>query len=365
MLRLIIAAMLLAVGLVAATWGRHTVLGIEADVVSAYARLPRRLADGLTGVAWIVAGALPLVALVLLLVRRRFQAAAALVVGSIVAGLVMVALDGLLNDRSVIKAVETELGHPIQLNANGFATSQLLASVIAMAVIGFLILMRAVRFRRAVARPFGLILAVTTVFAVARLAEPRQGSLIPTSAVVVGFVVLSVLCVGVGWLLFKSSAVDEHLSARPVRRHVPGWVLTARIAVLSYGALTLVPFLVAVGTVFGDRRLPLAVIMPLLGAWFALFLVLGFVLPFGSFFIVLGKTWARWLVGTLSVVVLVVQPLLCLAFLGGDGLLRDGAPMIVTAVLGLYALHRSRGQETWVRPNPGTPPVRNQAKSTP
>ncbi|HEY3140543.1 MAG TPA: lysylphosphatidylglycerol synthase transmembrane domain-containing protein [Acidimicrobiales bacterium] len=146
-LRLIIAAALLAIGLVAATWGRNTVLGIEADVVSAYARLPRRLADGLTGVAWIVAGALPLVALVLLLVRRRYQAAAALVVGSIVAGLAMVALDGLLNDRSVIKAVETELGHPIQLNANGFATSQLLASVIAMAVIGSSWLSR--RWRRA------------------------------------------------------------------------------------------------------------------------------------------------------------------------------------------------------------------------
>ena len=128
------------------------------------------------------------------------------------------------------------------------------------------------------------------------------------------------LCAGVVWLLFKSPAVDEHLSGRPVRRHVPGWVLTARIAVLSYGALTLVPFLVAVGTLFGDRRLPLAATLLLLGAWFALFLVLGFVLPFGSFFIVLGKGWARWLVGTLSLVVLVTQPLLCLALLGRDGL---------------------------------------------
>src|SRR4029453_15341501 len=36
-------------------------------------------------------------------------------------------------------------------------------------VLGFLILMRAVRYGRAIARPFGLVLAVTTVFAVARL----------------------------------------------------------------------------------------------------------------------------------------------------------------------------------------------------
>ena len=224
-------------------------------------------------------------------------------------------------------------------------------------VIGFLILMRAVRYGRAAARPFGLILAVTTVFAVARLAEPRQDSLIPAYAVIVGFVVLATLCAAMVWLLFNSSAVHEHLSARPVRRHVPGWVLTARIAVLSYGALTLVPFLVAVGTLAGPRRLPWVATLLLLGAWFVLFLVLGFVLPFGSFFIVLGKRWARWLVGMLSLLVLVAQPLLCLALLGLDGLLRDGVPMIVTASLGLYALHRSRGQETWVRPIPGTPPV--------
>ena len=123
-------------------------------------------------------------------------------------------------------------------------------------VIGFLVLIRAVRFGRAAARPFGLILAVTTVFAVARLAQPREGSLVPPSAVIVGFGVLAALCAAVVWLLFKSPAVDEHLSARPVRRHVPAWVLTARVAALSYGALTVVPFLVAIGTIFGDAPPP-------------------------------------------------------------------------------------------------------------
>jgi len=78
-------------------------------------------------------------------------------------------------------------------------------------------------------------------------------------------------------------------------------------------------------------------------------------ITFASFFVVVGKWWARWLVGTFSVVVLVVQPLLCFALLGLDGLLRDGVPMIITAGLGLYALHRSRGLATWVRPN--SPPV--------
>src|SRR5262245_40687115 len=61
-------------------------------------------------------------------------------------------------------------------------------------VVGFLFLMRAVRYGRAAARPFGLILAITTVFAVARLTEPREGSLVPNTAVLVGFAVLAVLC---------------------------------------------------------------------------------------------------------------------------------------------------------------------------
>jgi hypothetical protein len=193
------------------------------------------------------------------------------------------------------------------------------------------------------------------VFAVARLAEPRQGSPIPPVTVTVGLVVLTGLCAAVVWHLFRSPAVAEHLSGRPVRRHVPGWVLTARVAAVSYGALTLVPLLVAFGTLFGDRRFSPLVTLVLLGVWSALFLVIAFVLPFASFFVMLGKRWARWLVGSLSVLVGVLQPALCLTLLGFDGLLRDGVPMIITVALGLYALHRSRGRPTWVRPREAAP----------
>jgi hypothetical protein len=233
-------------------------------------------------------------------------------------------------------------------------------------VIGFLFLMRSVRYGRAISKPFGLILSVTTVFAVARLSQPRTGNLLPATTVVAGFVVLTLLCSAVVWMLYKSPAVHEHLSAKPVRRHVPGWVLTARVAVLAYGALLLVPFIVAVGTLFGARRQPLLLSLVLLGAWFALFLAVTFILPFGSFFVVVGKGWARWLAGTLSVVVLVAQPVLCYLLLGPDGLIRDGVPMIVTVFVGLLALHRSRGKPTWVRvpPNPGTPPVPAQARES-
>jgi hypothetical protein len=217
-------------------------------------------------------------------------------------------------------------------------------------VIGFLVLMRAVRFGRAGARPFGLILAVTTVFAVARLTEPRDAGFLPRAEVIVGLVVLTLLCAAIVGLLYRSDAVAAHLSGRPVRRHVPGWVLTARVAVLAYGALVLVPLLVGVGSLFSDeRRNPLPVTVALLVTWSALFLLVSFVLPFGSLFVLMGKAWARWVVGFVSVLVLVLQPLLCYAVLGLDGLLRDGVPLIITAVLALVALHRSRGAETWVR----------------
>jgi hypothetical protein len=210
-------------------------------------------------------------------------------------------------------------------------------------VIGFLVLMRAVRYGRSVARPFGLILAVTTVFAVFRLAEPRTGGLMPPVMVLAGFVVLLVLCGAIVWLLYRSDAVHEHLSAKPVRRHVPGWVLTARVAVLCYGALVMVPLLVGVGTAFGDeRRQSVPVTIGLLSFWAVLGLGVGFVLPLGSFFVLVGKAWARWLVGAVSVIVLIAQPLLCYLVLGLDGLLRDGLPLIITALVALVALHRSR-----------------------
>jgi hypothetical protein len=234
-------------------------------------------------------------------------------------------------------------------------------------VIGFLVLLRAVRFGRASARPFGLILAVTTVFAVARLASPRAGDLLPAWPVIAGFAVLAVLCGLLVWLLYRSPEVDAHLSARPVRRHVPAWVLTARVATLTYSALLIVPFVVAVGTsVSAERRQPVPVAMVLLGFWLAMVIGIGYTAPLGTYFLLRGQTWARWLVGTTSVLVLVAGPALCLLLLGADGLIRDGVPLAVTAVLGLWALHRSRGQPTWIAPDgPAVRPHSGTARAAP
>jgi len=208
--------------------------------------------------------------------------------------------------------------------------------------IGFLVLMRTVRYGRMAARPFGLILAATTVFAVARLAVPRSGGLLPAVPVVAGFVVLTVLCVLVVWQLYGSPEIEAHLSRRPPRRRVPPWVLTARVAALSYGALLLVPCLVAVGTLFDEPRLPTAVAGPLVIGWLVLSLTTGFLMPWVTLFVIFNKAWARVLLGFASVALLAIQPALCLTLLGVDGLVRDGAPMAIATALAIYGLWRSR-----------------------
>lgn len=208
--------------------------------------------------------------------------------------------------------------------------------------IGFLVLMRTVRLGRLVARPFGLILCATTIFAVARLAVPRAGTLVPPWPVIAGFVLLTVLCGLVIWQLYGSPEIAAHLTRRPPRRPVSPWLLTARVAALSYGALLLVPGLVAAGTLFGEPRLPRTVAVPLVLGWLVVAFAVVFVMPWLSLFVVFDKTWARWLLGVASVLLVAVQLGLCLALLGVDGLLRDGAPMLVAAGLAIYGLWRSR-----------------------
>jgi hypothetical protein len=212
--------------------------------------------------------------------------------------------------------------------------------------LGFLFLMRAVRYGRLGSRPFGLILAVTTVFAVSRLLIPRAGRLLPPLPVLVGFAVIFVLCGGVVWLLYRSRAIDRHLTRRPPRRHIPPWALSTRVAALSYAALLSVPCLVAAGTLAGGHRLVFPVALALVAAWLVLAVAVGWLVPWVSLFAVYGRRWARWVLGLVTALVLVVQPVLCWLLLGPDGVLRDGAPLVVTATLALVGLWRTRGRPT-------------------
>jgi hypothetical protein len=241
-----------------------------------------------------------------------------------------------------VATVVVDLGN-LRYAPDGNTFSLVVSTVWALLrALGFLGLMRAVRYGQVAARPLGLILATTTVFAVGRLVQPRRGDLLPPWPVVGGFLVLTALCAVVVWQLYRAPTIAAHLTRQWSRRHIPAWVLTARIATLSYGALILVPCLVAAGTLWHEPRIPVEYAVPVVIAWFVFGLGLGLLIPFLAIFMLFGRRSARVLLAGLSVLVMVVQPALCLLLLGPDGMIRNGAPLIIAAGLGLYALWRSR-----------------------
>ena len=217
--------------------------------------------------------------------------------------------------------------------------------------LGWLILIWHVRRSRAVSRPLGLILAVTTIFAVGRLIVPRDG--VPPLAGLVGFGALATLCLTVVVLLYRHPTVRGHLvrypaklvatrkglewrESAPRRPPVAAWVITARVAAFTYSPLILVPAVVSVGELGRKPEYILAVVFWIfvgIGASYAVLLT--------TFFLQRGKDWARQLMVWVSLGVLVIDLPLCYLLLGADGLIRDGAPLVAAAVLACYAVWRA------------------------
>ncbi|MFI5926820.1 hypothetical protein ACIA3K_12635 [Micromonospora sp. NPDC051543] len=217
---------------------------------------------------------------------------------------------------------------------------------------GFLLLIGHVRRGRTVARPFGLILAVTTIFAVGRLIVPRQG--VPPLPGLLGFAALTALCVAVVWLLYRSSALAEHLvrhrprlvidktgiswrETPPRRPQASAWLLTSRVAAFTYSPLMLVPALVAGGAILDDRLSAVPAVL----FWFGAGIAASYAVLFCTAFLMRGKDWARSLLVVVTLGVLAVDLPLCWWLLGLDGLIRDGAPLVAAATLALYGLRRS------------------------
>ncbi|MFF0718533.1 hypothetical protein [Verrucosispora sp. NA02020] len=217
---------------------------------------------------------------------------------------------------------------------------------------GFLLLIGHVRRGRTVARPLGLILAITTVFAVGRLIVPRQG--VPSLPGLLGFALLTALCATVVWLLYRSPAIAGHLvrhrsrlvidrsgiswrETPPRRPETNAWLLTSRVAAFTYSPLMLVPALVATAGIVDGRLIAVPAVLFWLGAGIAT----SYLVLFCTAFLLRGKRWAGTLLVVVSVAVLAVDLPLCWWLLGVDGLVRDGAPLVAAAVLAVYGVRRA------------------------
>ncbi|MGX6602439.1 hypothetical protein ACWKSP_09935 [Micromonosporaceae bacterium Da 78-11] len=217
--------------------------------------------------------------------------------------------------------------------------------------LGWLILIWQVRRGRATARPLGLILAITTVFAVGRLVVPATG--LPALPAVLAFATLVALCVAVVVLLYRHPAVRDHLvrypkrivltadglgltDAPPKRGVLTGWAMTARVAAFTYSPLILVPCLISFGELGERPQWLLAVLF-----WLAVGIGISYAVLLASIFLRKGKPGARRALGWITLFALIVDLPLCYLVLGVDGLIRDGSPLVAAALLAGYALWRA------------------------
>jgi glycosyltransferase 2 family protein len=133
--RLLASLALLAGGVLIAIHARNTIGGAEEDIVDVYERVPDRFADVLAAVAVVSATIVPVVTVVFLTLLRRYRQAAALVLGGLAAVVAMNWLSDVLAERGVVAAVDPNTDQVIELTDPEFATSPLIAAVVAFVVI--------------------------------------------------------------------------------------------------------------------------------------------------------------------------------------------------------------------------------------
>jgi glycosyltransferase 2 family protein len=187
--RLIVGLALIGVGVLVATWLRNTLGGAEEDLADVYERVPDRFADALTGLAVISVGVVPVLSLVVLVIRRRYRLALALLSGGVVAGLAMRWLTDLLADTGVIAGIDPDTDRVIELTSPGFATSPLIAAAVALVIVATPWLSQ--QWRRVLWAAVGLLV----VFRVVSSSEPPLDIVI---AVAVGMAVGSLTLIVFG-----------------------------------------------------------------------------------------------------------------------------------------------------------------------
>jgi uncharacterized membrane protein YbhN (UPF0104 family) len=132
--RLIIGLALIGLGLIMNNLLRNTIGGAEADLVEVYEQVPDRLSEALTGIAVFGAVVVPVVAFVVMLVRRRYRRAVTLLFGAAVATLVMQWLGDFLSDQGIIGSAR-DSDVVVEVTASTPPTSSLIASSVAVVII--------------------------------------------------------------------------------------------------------------------------------------------------------------------------------------------------------------------------------------
>ena len=146
-IRILVGLVLLAAGLLAATFAERTISGAEDDLVDAIDRIPDGIEQVVLGTAQLIATFVPLLAIGVVLWRRRWRLLFHLWLAGTAASLVTALVIAWLGDRNVATVIAQRTVEGTPLVAADFPTTEYLASAAATVTVGAAYLPR--RWKRA------------------------------------------------------------------------------------------------------------------------------------------------------------------------------------------------------------------------
>ena len=189
LVRLLFASSFLVAAFLAASLADETISGVEEDVVAGIGRLPDRIEATVIGTAQIIATFVPLVAMAVVVWRRRWRILLSFGLASIITSAATSIALRVLGDRASGARSDGSVDGENLLVAADFPTTTYLASAVAVVTIGSAYIPR--RWRRAA-------WSWIVVLLVLRFLGPGQPPLDIWVAVAVGMVVGSVLLLSLG-----------------------------------------------------------------------------------------------------------------------------------------------------------------------
>ena len=189
-LRLVVGALAFVVAIIVGSYATATVDGIETDIVDGIAELPDPVEQVLIGTAQLFATAVPLIALAVVLLKRRWRILGHVWLASILSALALESTIRFIDDRDATASIRAraELADTTLVAAD-FPTTAYLASAIAAATVAAAYVPR--RWRRAI---WGWI----WVLVVLRFLGPGQPPLDILVAASIGSLVGALLLIAIG-----------------------------------------------------------------------------------------------------------------------------------------------------------------------